>query len=72
MLLRFRSRDGQFRLDVSPSDIFPVLIPLLAEKLPPTVDLSTLELSNKPHGGENRRIANLKGVTFGAVGLKYV
>ena len=70
MLLRFRGRDGQFRLDVNPDDEFPSILPKLAEKLPPNVDISTLSLSNKPNGGEARRAAELRGVSFGRVGLK--
>ncbi|KAF2675211.1 nuclear protein localization protein 4 [Microthyrium microscopicum] len=70
MLLRFRGRDGQFRLEVNQDDEFPSVLPALAEKLPDNVDTSTLTLSNKPHGGEARKIADLRGVSFSRVGLR--
>ena len=70
MLLRFRSRDGQFRLDVSPNDDFPSLISRIAQHVPVDVELSTLTVSNRPQGGDARKPGDLKGVTFGRVGLR--
>lgn len=70
MLLRFRGRDGQFRLDVSPNDEFITLPARLAEHLPKDADLSTITISNRPHGGDARHPAELKGVTYSRIGLK--
>jgi len=69
MILRFVSREGQFRLTVEPSTTFTDIIPQVAEKLPSTVDLASISVSNKPHGGDSRRLAGLQGVTFKQVGL---
>jgi nuclear protein localization family protein 4 len=72
MLLRFRGRDGQFRLDVNPDDSFPSLTSRIAEHLPKDVDLASITVSNQPQGGDARRPADLKGVSLGRVGLKLV
>jgi hypothetical protein len=70
MLLRFRGRDGQFRLEVNPSDTFNSLTSRIAEHLPKDADLSTLTVSNRPQGGDARRPADLKGISLGRVGLR--
>lgn len=72
MILRFVSKEGQFRLTVEPSTTFPDIIPQVAEKLPRNVDLSSIAVSNKPQGGDARKLVDLKGVTFEKVGLSYV
>lgn len=41
----------------------------ILDKLPSDVNARTVTLSNKPHGGEDRLITALKGVTVGHVGL---
>jgi len=69
MLLRFRSRNGQFRLTVQPTDDFADLQSGIAENLPKDVDLSSLSVSNKPQGGDARRLADLRGVKLQQVGL---
>jgi nuclear protein localization family protein 4 len=69
MILRFVSKEGQFRLTVEPTTTFPDIIPQIAEKLPKSVDLSSITVSNKPAGGDARKISSLKGVTFKQVGL---
>jgi nuclear protein localization family protein 4 len=69
MILRFVSKEGQFRLAVEPTTTFPDIVPQIAEKLPKSVDLSSITVSNKPHGGDARKISSLKGVTFKQVGL---
>lgn len=71
MILRFQGRDGQFRLNVQPTDEFPSLISQLADHLPKDVDLQSVTVSNRPHGGDARGLATqLKGVTFQQVGLR--
>jgi nuclear protein localization family protein 4 len=69
MILRFVSKEGQFRLTVEPSTTFPDIIPQVAEKLPKNVDLTSITVSNRPHGGDARQLSSLKGVTFEQVGL---
>lgn len=72
MLLRFQGRDGQFRLTAEPQIEFPALLPQIMEKLPEKTDPDSVTLSNKPSGGDARKIATLKGVSLQRVGLKYV
>ncbi|KAF2742612.1 nuclear protein localization protein 4 [Sporormia fimetaria CBS 119925] len=71
MILRFTSREGQFRLTVEPETTFTDVIPQIAEKLPQNVDLSSLSVSNRPHGGDSRLFRTLKGVSFKQVGLTH-
>ncbi|KAF2705167.1 endoplasmic reticulum and nuclear membrane protein Npl4 [Pleomassaria siparia CBS 279.74] len=71
MILRFVSKEGQFRLTVEPTTTFTDIVPLVAEKLPSNVDISSISVSNKPHGGESRKLSTLKGVTFKQVGLSH-
>lgn len=72
MILRFVSKEGQFRLTVEPTTTFPEVLPQLAEKLPKTVDLDSITVSNRPQGGDARKIIQLKGVSFNQVGLSCV
>ena len=69
MILRFTSREGQFRLTVEPTTTFPEILPQIAEKLPKDVNLQSVSVSNKPHGGDARIISELTGVSFQKVGL---
>lgn len=71
MILRFQSRNGQFRLTVQPSDTFTSVISQVAEKLPESTDRASITVSNRPHGGDARPLAGLGEITFGQVGLKY-
>ncbi|CAI6282512.1 unnamed protein product [Periconia digitata] len=71
MILRFVSKEGQFRLNVEPTTAFPDVIPQIAEKLPSNIDISSITVSNKPHGGDARKIESLQGVTFKQVGLTH-
>lgn len=72
MILRFVSKEGQFRLNVEPTTTFPEVVSQIAEKLPKNVDLQTITVSNRPHGGDARNISELQGVSFEQVGLSYV
>ena len=69
MILRFVSRNGQFRLTVEPHDTFVDIIPRVAAQLPDDVDVPSISVSNRPHGGDLRKLSVLKGVTFQQVGL---
>ncbi|MCJ1445134.1 MAG: nuclear protein localization protein 4 [Stictis urceolatum] len=71
ILLRFESKEGQFRITVSPTDEFPSLLPAITERLPKEVDSASITLSNRPFGGDERRIVSLKGVALGQVGLSH-
>ena len=71
MILRFVSKEGQFRLTVQPDSTFPELLAQIAEKLPKSVDLQSVTVSNRPQGGDARKISELKGVSFKQVGLSY-
>ncbi|KAL8737809.1 MAG: hypothetical protein Q9181_001343 [Wetmoreana brouardii] len=71
ILLRFESKNGQFRLTVNPTDHFPTLLSKILDNLPKDADSRTLTLSNKPHGGEDRLLSSLKGVAIERVGLRH-
>ncbi|GAA6004963.1 hypothetical protein JCM11491_002291 [Sporobolomyces phaffii] len=52
MLVRIRSKDGNFRFSLEPSDDISVLITKILETSD-AIDPETLALSNQPRGGEN-------------------
>ena len=71
MILRFQSREGQFRLTVEASTEIASILPDVLERLPKDVLASSVTISPKPHGGDSRPIEALKGVTFGRLGLTH-
>lgn len=72
MILRFRGRDGQFKLDVQPTDDFSSLLSSIAENLPSNANISTIKVSNNPAGKEAHLLTKLKGVKLEQIGLKLV
>ncbi|GAB7363854.1 hypothetical protein MBLNU230_g4418t1 [Neophaeotheca triangularis] len=71
MILRFQSRNGQFRLTVEPTTDISTILPDVLEKLPKDTVSSSVTISPKPHGGDSRTIESLQGVTFGRLGLTH-
>lgn len=70
MILRFVSRSGQFRLEVNPQNDFSSILALVVEKLPAKADPNSITVSNRPHGGDARKLSALKGYTFERIGLQ--
>jgi nuclear protein localization family protein 4 len=71
MILRFQSRNGQFRLTVEPNTDIASVLPQVVEKLPADTIPSSVTISPKPHGADSRPIEALKGVTFAKLGLTH-
>jgi nuclear protein localization protein 4 homolog len=71
MILRFQSKNGQFRLTVDSDTEIASILPQVVEKLPKDVVASSINISPKPHGADSRPIQSLKGVTFGRLGLSH-
>ncbi|PNS20264.1 Nuclear protein localization protein 4 [Sphaceloma murrayae] len=71
MILRFQSRNGQFRLTLEPSTDIASILPQVLEKLPSSVIPSSVTISPKPHGGDSRPIEALNGVTFSRLGMAH-
>ena len=71
MILRFQSRNGQFRLTVEPDTDIASVLPQVVEKLPAGTIPSSVTISPKPHGADSRPIEALRGVTFGKIGLTH-
>ncbi|MCJ1313070.1 nuclear protein localization protein 4 [Agyrium rufum] len=71
IVLRFQSKDGQFRLTVSPSDTFGSLLSPLLDHLPKDIDSTSISIANQPHGGQERSLRDIKALTFERVGLNH-
>ena len=69
MILRFQSRDGQFRLTLEPETDIASILPQILEKLPKDVKATSVTISPKPHGADSRPVEALKGVTFKRLGM---
>ncbi|KAL1740782.1 NPL4 family-domain-containing protein [Schizophyllum fasciatum] len=69
MLIRIRSRDGNFRFDFSPkADVSELLNRIL--ETAPNIDKSTVTISNQPRGNE-APISALLGKSLEKLGLKH-
>ena len=71
MILRFQSKNGQFRLTLEPDTDIASILPQVLEKLPKDVLPSSVTISPRPHGADSRPIQSLKGVNFGRLGMKH-
>ena len=76
MLLRFESKNGQFRLNAEPTDTFASLSAKILDNLPPNADgasiiISPKPVSNTPAPERERRLADIPRVTLGQVQLKH-
>lgn len=71
MILRFQSRNGQFRLTVESDTDIASTLPQVLEKLPADTIPSSVTISPKPHGADSRPLESLKGVSFGKLGLSH-
>ena len=76
MLLRFESRNGQFRLNAEPTDTFASLSSKILENLPSNTDPSSIVISPKPVSGApkadiERRLADVPKVKLGQVKLSH-
>lgn len=69
MIIRFQSKEGQFRLNVEKDTDIGSLLPQVQEKLPSSVIPSTITISPKPSGADTRTFEQLSGVTIGRLGL---
>lgn len=69
MILRFQSRNGQFRLTLDADTEVASILPEVLSKLPKNTVPASVTISPKPHGAESRPLESLKGVTFGRLGL---
>lgn len=71
MILRFQSRNGQFRLTLEPDTDIGSILPQVLEKLPKDVISSSVTMSPKPHGADARPIESLKGISFKRLGMSH-
>ncbi|KAI5786422.1 NPL4 family-domain-containing protein, partial [Peziza echinospora] len=71
MILRFRSADGSYRVEIQPTDDISVLVKKLLEVLPTGVNPSSIILSDQPHNGKTRELLSLGGATIKETGLNH-
>ncbi|ERS98610.1 nuclear protein localization protein 4 [Sporothrix schenckii ATCC 58251] len=70
MLLRFRGPDGMIRQEAEKTDTFGSIMLKLLPKLPPTVDPTTITVSNNPtNKGEKPKVADVANVPISQTGL---
>ena len=69
MIVRVRSKDGNFRFDLQPTDDASKLIDKVLETTP-NADPQSLTFSNQPRGGEFEA-STLKGSTLGELGIAH-
>ncbi|KIJ68641.1 hypothetical protein HYDPIDRAFT_173314 [Hydnomerulius pinastri MD-312] len=71
MLIRIRSKDGNFRFEVSPSDDVQVLVDkIVGTSVNNSADPSSITISNQPRGNETP-VTRLKGRNLQSLGLKH-
>ncbi|EST06645.1 Nuclear pore localization protein NPL4 [Kalmanozyma brasiliensis GHG001] len=69
MIIRVRSKDGNFRFELQPTDDASLLIAKVLETMP-SADPESLTFSNQPRGGEFAA-SGLKGSTLGELGIAH-
>ncbi|KAK4982741.1 nuclear protein localization protein 4 [Elasticomyces elasticus] len=70
MILRFQSRNGQFRLNVEPQTIVASTLPQIVEKLPKNVVASSITISPKPFASSaDSRAVEKVNVPFQRLGV---
>lgn len=71
MILRFRSPDGSYRVEVQSTDDVSTLKAKLVDVVPKDTDPSSFVLSDKPANGQTRKLSDLAGLGIHTLGLKY-
>lgn len=71
MILRFRSRLGQFRLDIDPQDDISSCLPRILDNLPKGTPASSVTMSPDARGADARAVQSLKGVSFHRLNCKH-
>lgn len=71
MILRFRSPDGSYRVDVQPGDSVTSLRTKLLEQVPKDVDPKSFILSDKPANGRTRPLRDILIQSIQSLDLKH-
>ncbi|KAL7272351.1 nuclear protein localization protein 4 [Rhizina undulata] len=69
MILRFRSSDGAYRVEVQPGDDISILTDKLKDVLPKDIDANSIILSDRPANGQTRPLKELSGAKIKDLGL---
>ncbi|KAF9015031.1 NPL4 family-domain-containing protein [Cyathus striatus] len=69
MLIRLRSKDGNFRFEFSPTDQISDLLAKILETSP-DADPESVTISNQPRGNETK-VSSLRGQTLKSLGLNH-